>query len=143
MLVVHATALPAAEPGKGNENAPPPEQLAQYERGLALKAREAELEHQQKLRALELEGRRIEIDHQRRSFSTRHNGGGAVLLLDEIEGCFPGADKVRLEVEEKNAKAVAFYTAQGFSQVGRTANCGSDQSGIPAAIMEKVLSFPS
>jgi hypothetical protein len=80
MLV--ATALPAAEPGKGDENAPTPEQLAQYERGLALKAREAELEHQQNLRALELEGRRIEIERQRRSFSTHRNGGrGAVLLL--------------------------------------------------------------
>ncbi len=61
------------------------------------------------------------------------------LLLDEIEGCFPGADKVRLEVEEKNAKAVAFYTAQGFSQVGRTANCGSDQSGIPALVYERPI----
>ncbi len=61
------------------------------------------------------------------------------LLLDEIEGCFPGADKVRLEVEEKNAKAVAFYLAQGFSQVGRTANCGSEQSGIPALVFERPI----
>lgn len=63
------------------------------------------------------------------------------LLLDEIESCFPGADKVRLEVEEKNGKAVAFYAAQGFSQVGRTANCGSGQSGIPAAVFERPIAW--
>jgi ribosomal protein S18 acetylase RimI-like enzyme len=61
------------------------------------------------------------------------------LLLDEIEAAFPDADKVRLEVEEANAKAVAFYLAQGFSQVGRTANCGKEQSGIPALVYERPI----
>lgn len=61
------------------------------------------------------------------------------LLLDEIESCFPDATKVRLEVEEANARAVAFYLAQGFSQVGRTANCGKEQSGIPAVIYERPI----
>ncbi len=61
------------------------------------------------------------------------------LLLDEIENAFPEADKVRLEVEEKNAKAVAFYVGQGFSEVGRTENCGKDQSGIPALVFERPI----
>lgn len=61
------------------------------------------------------------------------------LLLDEIEQAFPDADKVRLEVEEANARAVAFYLAQGFSQVGRTANCGKEQSGMPALVYERPI----
>ena len=61
------------------------------------------------------------------------------LLLDEIESCFPDADKVRLEVAEANAKAVTFYLAQGFAKVGMTANCGSSSSDIPAAIYERSI----
>ncbi|MBX9450382.1 MAG: GNAT family N-acetyltransferase [Mesorhizobium sp.] len=61
------------------------------------------------------------------------------LLLDEIESCFPDADKVRLEVEEANAKAVAFYVAQGFAKVGMTANCGGSNSDIPAAIYDRPI----
>ncbi len=80
-VMFFAAALPAAEPGGGDENAPTPEQLAQYERGLELKAREAELEHKQSLRELELEERRIDIERQRRGASTRHNGGGGAVLL--------------------------------------------------------------
>ena len=61
------------------------------------------------------------------------------LLLDEIEGCFPDADKVRLEVEEANAKAVAFYLAQGFAKVGQTPSCGRPDSGITADIYERPI----
>ena len=32
------------------------------------------------------------------------------------------------KVEEANGRAVGFYRSQGFEQVGRTANCGADQS---------------
>lgn len=60
------------------------------------------------------------------------------LLLDEVESCFPEANKVRLEVEEANAKAVAFYLAQGFAKAGMTANCGGT-SDIPAAIYERPI----
>ncbi len=69
----------------------------------------------------------------------RQGQGIGGLLLDEIEARFPKAETVRLEVEEKNEKAVAFYLAQGFSLVGRTANCGKDQSGIPAVIYERPI----
>lgn len=61
------------------------------------------------------------------------------LLLDEIEGCFPDAEKVRLEVEEANLKAVAFYLAEGFAKIGRTASCGRPDSGIPADIYERPI----
>ncbi|MEJ6783116.1 GNAT family N-acetyltransferase [Aminobacter sp. Piv2-1] len=61
------------------------------------------------------------------------------LLLDEVEQCFPEARTLRLEVEKSNSKAIAFYQANGFAQVGETANCGSEQSGIPALIFEKQL----
>lgn len=37
-------------------------------------------------------------------------------LLDEVEGCFPDADRIRVEVESLNAQAVSYYTAQGFAQ---------------------------
>jgi ribosomal protein S18 acetylase RimI-like enzyme len=45
-------------------------------------------------------------------------------------------DTLRLEVEEANAAAIAFYEANGFRPAGRTADCGGN-SGLPALIMEK------
>jgi ribosomal protein S18 acetylase RimI-like enzyme len=64
-------------------------------------------------------------------------------LFAEVETCFPTAKRMRLEVEPKNERAVRFYTGLGFNEVGWTKNCGSNQSGIPAMIMEKTLSFQS
>jgi ribosomal protein S18 acetylase RimI-like enzyme len=61
------------------------------------------------------------------------------MLLDEISESFPEARLIRLEVEEQNANAIAFYVANGFRQTDRTSNCGTDQSGIPALIFEKTL----
>lgn len=61
------------------------------------------------------------------------------MLLDEIIESFPEAHRIRLEVEEKNTRAVAFYQANGFVQAGRTENCGSAGSAIPALIYERVL----
>lgn len=69
-------------------------------------------------------------------FQGRGIGG---MLLDEILESFPEARKMRLEVEEANARAIAFYEAQGFVQAGRTANCGKEGSGIPALIYERTL----
>lgn len=77
--------------------------------------------------------------HQLYVSPSQQGKGVGGLLIDEIEAAFPDADKVRLEVEEANAKAVAFYLAQGFSQVGRTANCGKEESGIPALIYERPI----
>lgn len=63
-------------------------------------------------------------------------------LFAEVETCFPAAKRMRLEVEPKNERAMRFYAGLGFHEVGWTKNCGADQSGIPAVIMEKELSFP-
>ena len=49
------------------------------------------------------------------------------------------AELIRLEVEAANGKAIAFYASQGFRQMGQTANCGKEQSGIPALIFERSL----
>lgn len=61
------------------------------------------------------------------------------MLLEEIEQSFPEARTLRLEVEEANGSAVGFYKANGFAQAGATANCGAEQSGIPALVFEKRL----
>lgn len=60
-------------------------------------------------------------------------------LFAEIEGCFPAATRLRVEVEPQNTDAIAFYTAHGLEEAGRVENCGAGQSGIPALIMEKPL----
>lgn len=60
-------------------------------------------------------------------------------LFAEIETCFPDAKKLILEVDEKNAQAIAFYECVGMSEAGRISNCGSSDSGIPAILMEKPL----
>ena len=61
-------------------------------------------------------------------------------MFAELDTCFPDAERMRLEVEPQNLHALAFYRAHGFAEVGRTSNCGDDQSGIPALILEKRLS---
>ena len=60
-------------------------------------------------------------------------------LFAELETCFPDAKRMRAEVEPKNAVAIAFYEAHGFTPVGRTNNCGAEESVIPALIYEKAL----
>jgi GNAT superfamily N-acetyltransferase len=62
-------------------------------------------------------------------------------LFAELETCFPSAKRMRLEVEPKNQRAAAFYARLGFAEVGWTKNCGAQNSGIPALILEKTLSF--
>ncbi|MER8967487.1 GNAT family N-acetyltransferase [Mesorhizobium sp. M0159] len=57
-------------------------------------------------------------------------------LLDEIEASFPEARTLRVEVEEANAPAIAFYRARGFLPAGNTADCGG-ASGLPALVLEK------
>lgn len=57
-------------------------------------------------------------------------------LLDEVEASFPEMRTLRLEVEEANAVAIAFYGANGFEPAGKTADCGGS-SGLLALILEK------
>jgi ribosomal protein S18 acetylase RimI-like enzyme len=68
------------------------------------------------------------------AFQGRGIGG---MLLDEIIESFPDATLFKLEVEEANARAIGFYLSQDFVQSGRTANCGAEQSGIPALLFER------
>jgi ribosomal protein S18 acetylase RimI-like enzyme len=66
-----------------------------------------------------------------------HGIGG--MLLDEILDDFPDARRIKLEVEEQNSRAVAFYRIYGFEQTGRTGDCGVAGSGIPALVFERTL----
>lgn len=70
-----------------------------------------------------------------------HGGKTGLHLLIEIENSFIDADTIKLEVEEKNSKAIKFYEAFGFKKVGETQDCGEDGSGIPAIIMEKPIVY--
>jgi ribosomal protein S18 acetylase RimI-like enzyme len=60
-------------------------------------------------------------------------------MLYEIEAAFPDAKAARLEVEAANEKAVRFYERHGFQTASRTENCGKEESGIAALILEKQL----
>lgn len=82
---------------------------------------------------------KVVVLHQLYVRPQNQGAGIGRMLLDEVEQCFPEAQTLRLEVEEANAGAIAFYGANGFVHAGATANCGADQSGIPALIFEKKL----
>jgi ribosomal protein S18 acetylase RimI-like enzyme len=60
-------------------------------------------------------------------------------LLEECFESFPEAKAFRLEVDEQNPRAVAFYQGFGFRETGRIANCGREGSAMPAIVMEKRL----
>ena len=70
--------------------------------------------------------------------SMQGRGVGKMLLV-EIESSFPNVRRFRIEVEEANSSAVAFYTANGYVVAGETPDCGVRGSGIPAIIMEKSI----
>jgi ribosomal protein S18 acetylase RimI-like enzyme len=70
-----------------------------------------------------------------------HQGRGiGAQLLEEVFECFFDAERLLLEVDPGNASAIEFYRRHGFAETGRTENCGSGQSGIPALIFERQLS---
>ncbi|MEO1746764.1 MAG: GNAT family N-acetyltransferase [Pseudomonadota bacterium] len=77
--------------------------------------------------------------HQLYVRPTQQGQGLGEKLLVEAEACFPDVRKIRLEVEEANARAIKFYETNGFKQTGATQDCGVKGSGIPAVIMEKVI----
>ncbi|MGI9401024.1 MAG: GNAT family N-acetyltransferase [Rhizobiaceae bacterium] len=70
--------------------------------------------------------------------SMQGRGVGKMLLV-EIESAFPNIRRFRLEVEKANDRAVEFYSANGYSRIDETPDCGVKGSGIPAVIMEKVI----
>ena len=77
--------------------------------------------------------------HQLYVLANRQRSGIGSLLFAEMLECFTDADVVQLEVDPANVAAISFYRRTGFSQTGRTENCGKSQSGIPALIFERPL----
>jgi GNAT superfamily N-acetyltransferase len=67
--------------------------------------------------------------------AAQRSGLGALLLARIVEA-FPLAGRIELEVERRNAKAVAFYGKHGFRASGETDRCGGD-SGIGAVLMSR------
>ncbi len=82
---------------------------------------------------------RLAVLHQLYVNPQAQGRGAGTALLVEMESAFPAAARMRLEVEEANAKAIEFYRRNGYREVGRTGNCGKPDSGIPALIFEKPL----
>jgi len=70
-----------------------------------------------------------------------HGGKTGLHLMIEIENSFIDAERISLEVEEKNTRAIKFYEGFGFRTMGKTENCGQENSGIPAVIMEKAIIY--
>ena len=62
-------------------------------------------------------------------------------LLIEIENAFMDCDTIGLEVDEKNEAAINFYKAYGFEMTGITENCGKNDSGIRALLMNKRIIY--
>jgi ribosomal protein S18 acetylase RimI-like enzyme len=60
-------------------------------------------------------------------------------LLARLLGAFPQAKSVRLEVEPRNARAIAFYQRAGFSVVGTGTDCCGRGSAIAHVVMERRL----
>ncbi len=79
--------------------------------------------------------------HQLYVLPQYHGGKTGLHLLIEVENAFMDVDKISLEVEEKNVRAIEFYKKYGFAITGKTENCGEQGSGIPALIMEKPIIF--
>ncbi|WP_343314303.1 GNAT family N-acetyltransferase [Brucella sp. BE17] len=65
--------------------------------------------------------------------------GIGTMLLAEIEMAFPDVRSIRLEVIEKNTKAVQFYDRKGYQRVGRNEDWGVPVCKEPVLIMEKPL----
>ncbi|BCH24729.1 acetyltransferase [Mesorhizobium sp. L-8-10] len=67
----------------------------------------------------------------------RHQGRGiGGLLLDEVIDSFPEARLIRLEVEQENDRAVAFYKACGFVEKGSAPSPGGGETSV---VMERPL----
>lgn len=65
--------------------------------------------------------------------------GVGPMLLAEIEASFPGAERIRLEVESANMRAVAFFRKAGFAAVAPAGERADGSLGVPAMIYEKRL----
>lgn len=59
-------------------------------------------------------------------------------IFAELETCFPDAEIMRLEVDPKNAAAIAFYQGVGFVQIDEIERMAGVE-GLPGIVMEKSL----
>lgn len=67
-------------------------------------------------------------------------GGLGRRLLHSLLGAFPAARRARLEVEPRNARALAFYRRHGFQPVSSGLACGGDaEAGIAHLVLEAAL----
>ncbi|KFB10043.1 GNAT family N-acetyltransferase [Nitratireductor basaltis] len=72
--------------------------------------------------------------------SPRHQKRGiGRALLAEVMDCFPEAETISLEVDENNVQALTFYQRNGFSECGRTSDCGGNGDELPALILSRSL----
>ncbi|MBN9047013.1 MAG: GNAT family N-acetyltransferase [Rhizobiales bacterium] len=65
--------------------------------------------------------------------------GIGTMLLAEVEMAFPDVRKLKLEVIERNERAVRFYERKGFARVDRKEDWGDPQCREPVLMMEKSL----
>ena len=65
-----------------------------------------------------------------------HGTGAGKALLDAVTAAAGAATPIRLEVEPRNARAIAFYKREGFAKIGEVTCCGR-HSGIPADLYER------
>lgn len=68
-----------------------------------------------------------------------HRQGIGRDIFAELETCFPGADRMELEVEPRNEQAIAFYTAHGFIPVEEIVHENGVAKGLKALVMQKPL----
>lgn len=68
-----------------------------------------------------------------------HRQGIGRDIFAELETCFPGVDLMELEVEPRNAQAIAFYTAHGFTLVEEVTIENGPAKGLTALVMQKPL----
>ena len=60
-------------------------------------------------------------------------------LFAELETCFPDAEIMRLEVEPRNAMAIAFFSGLGFVEVDHITGAGATDAALDVIVMEKTL----
>jgi GNAT superfamily N-acetyltransferase len=77
----------------------------------------------------------------RRMYILPHAQGRGIgrQMLAACLAAFPRARAARLEVEPRNARAIAFYERAGFRVVGEGDDCGGCGSRIGHLVMEKRL----
>jgi ribosomal protein S18 acetylase RimI-like enzyme len=59
-------------------------------------------------------------------------------LLREVQNAFPDAERIRLEIELANARALRFFERNGFAVTGPAASA-AETAGIDLVVMEKRL----